>query len=72
MASSKMFGPFGISHIETHQAPSHELSPTKQVLPGEKVLWNQVIFGLANIIVGLSTEPDQPENNQKSCYVTKD
>ena len=65
----KMFGSFGISHIEAPQPPSHELSPGKQAQHGVKALWDQVILGLTNVIAGLSTNPDCSENNQKHCYI---
>ena len=38
-----MFGPFGIFYLGALQAPSDELNPAKQVLPGGIAPWHQSI-----------------------------
>ena len=49
--NKKMLSSFGILHIWVPQAPSHSLSPTKQVLSGERrAPWDQEILGETNVI----------------------
>ena len=49
-AMTKMNDPVGIPTFGMPQAPNCELSPAKQVLPGDKTLWNSKCIGVFPVL----------------------